>query len=280
MRRFVSVLKPGIIFGNAVTMCGGFFLGSAGRIDVLTLLLALLGMSLVIGSGCVFNNVIDRDIDHLMERTKNRPLVQGLITPQLALIYGTILGVLGFLELYYTTNLLTVFMAAIGFFFYVVVYSMVMKRKASSGTVIGAVSGAIPPVVGYTAITNHLDLGAILLFLILFFWQMPHFYAIAIYRLKDYKNAGIPVLPIRRNIHYTKISMLLFTLAFTIAAIAPSYFEYAGHFYAMAALALGFIWVIFAVQGLFTKQNEKWARKMFLYSIINITLLCIVMAFK
>lgn len=280
MRRFVSVVKPGIIFGNAVTLCGGFFLGSFGSIHFADLIVTLIAMSLVIGSGCVFNNVIDRDIDELMERTKNRPLVKGLITPQLALVYATILGVLGFIILYYATNPLTVLMAAIGFFFYVVVYSLCMKRKSSSGTVIGAISGAMPPVIGYTAVTNRFDLGAVILFLILFFWQMPHFYAIAIYRLKDYQAAKIPVLPWRKGIRYTKITMVLYTIAFAIIAIAPSYYHYAGHFYFIGALALGLIWVILGIQGLFTSKEITWARKMFLFSIINITLLCIFMAFK
>lgn len=280
MRRFVSVVKPGIIFGNAVTVCGGFFLGSFGHINLLLLLLTLLGMSLVIGSGCVFNNYIDRDIDRLMERTRNRVLVKGLISPKLAIVYGIILGILGFALLYAATNPLTVLLAAIGWFVYVVVYSLSMKRKSSSGTLVGGIAGAIPPVVGYAAVTDRFDVGAILLFLILFLWQMPHFYAIAIYRLQDYKAAGIPVLPLRKNIYYTKVVMLLYVIAYALVTLLPTYFGYTRYAYFVTALILGVIWFCYAIEGITAKDDKAWARKMFSFSILSITVLCIVMAIK
>lgn len=261
-------------------MCGGFFLGSVEHISFLLLLITLAGMSLVIGSGCVFNNVIDRDIDQLMEHTRNRVLVRGLISPSLAIIYGIVLGIAGFLILYYGTNLLTVLLAAIGWLVYVVIYSLVMKRKSSSGTLIGGIAGAIPPVVGYTAVTNRFDIGAIILFFILFFWQMPHFYAISIYRLNDYKAAAIPVLPLRKNIRYTKMVMLLYTIAFLAVTLLPAVFGLAGYIYSGCALILGLIWVYYAIQGFKAPNDRLWARKMFLFSILSITLLCMVMAIK
>ena len=279
MRRFFSVTKPGIIFGNAVTLCGGFFLGSQ-RFHLGLLLAALLGMSLVIASGCVFNNLIDRDIDSLMERTKNRVLVHGLISTKIAILYAIVLGLLGFLILYLFTNPLTLLFSAIGVLVYVGAYSLYFKRKSNLGTIVGGVAGAVPPVVGYCAASGRFDLGAVLLFVILFLWQLPHFYAISIYRLGDYKAAAIPVLPLRKNIHYTKMSMLIYIAAFTLATMLPSFFGYAGLVYLIAVFGLGVTWFCLGLRGLSTTADKIWARKMFLFSIINITLLCIMMAVK
>jgi protoheme IX farnesyltransferase len=222
--RFLSVLKPGIIFGNIVTVCGGFFLGSGQHFQWILFLFTLVGMALIVGSGCVFNNVIDKDIDHLMKRTCDRVLVRGLLSSKVALLYGAFLGVLGFLVLFFAVNILTVLIAAIGWLFYVVVYSLFLKRKSTWGTTLGAISGAVPPVAGYCAVSGRFDLAAALLFLILFFWQMPHFYAIAIYRLKDFKAANIPVLPAVRSMLYTKIEMIFYVVAYFITTLLLTYF--------------------------------------------------------
>lgn len=279
--RFFSVVKPGIIFGNLVTLCGGFFLATRDDFNFWLWLATLLGMALVIASGCVFNNYIDRDIDQLMQRTKNRVLVKGLMAPQTAIAYAIFLGLAGFVVLGIITNLLTLILALIGFLVYVGVYSLALKRRSTMGTVIGGVAGAIPPVVGYCAVTDRFDLGAILLFLILFLWQMPHFYAISIYRMQDFAAASLPILPLKKNIRYTKIVMLLYILAFTIVSVLPSIFGYTGFFYFSVAFALGLLWLVLGLQGLIAKNDElRWARKMFLFSIINITLVCIAMAVK
>lgn len=280
--RFISVLKPGIIFGNIITVCGGFFLGSVHRshFSILLLLFCLIGMALIVGSGCVFNNVIDRDIDQLMERTCHRPMVQGLIHPTIALVYGTALGLLGFWFLYFTTNLLTLNIAMLGWFFYVVVYSLWLKRRSTWGTLLGSISGAVPPVVGYCAAANQLDLGALSLFLILFFWQMPHFYAIAIYRLKDFKSANIPVLPAIKSLRHTQITMLIYMGLYLISTLLPFLFQYTGYVYLLAALILGLAWIFYGLQGFKTQdeiKNKKWAKKIFLFSILDITLLSLLM---
>jgi len=166
--RFFSVTKPGIIVGNIITLTGGFFLGSHGNIHFLLYLTTLVGMSLVIASGCVLNNYIDRDIDQLMERTKNRVLVKGLIPEKIALLYATFLGVLGIFLLYWAVNRLTAAIALFGWLVYVVIYSLYAKRHSRFGTSVGAIAGAIPPVVGFCAATNTMSAGAIILFFILF----------------------------------------------------------------------------------------------------------------
>ena len=278
--KYFSVTKPGIIFGNIITATGGYFLGTSGQIHVFTYIAMLIGMSLVIASGCVYNNIIDRDIDQLMERTKNRVMPNGLIDPKVALCYATMLGILGLFILYFFTNPLTALIALIGLVIYVVVYSLCLKRHTTLGTAIGGISGAIPPIVGYCAITNNLDTGAIILFLILFFWQIPHSYAIAIYRLNDYKAAAIPVLPVKKGIKRTKISMLIFSIAFAIASILPTAFGYTGNIYLVISGLFGLGWFFLSLKGFFCKDNVIWARKMFSYSIVNITLISLLMIVK
>ena len=206
IKAYYLLAKPGIIYGNALTAIGGYFLAAKGIFDLSLFLSMLFGLSFVIGSACVFNNIMDQGIDSKMARTKKRALVTKTIPEFHAVVYGSILGILGFLLLLCNTNVLTALIAFIGFIFYVIVYG-IFKRKSVHGTVIGSISGAVPPVVGYCAVTNNLDLGAFLLFIILVIWQMPHFYAIAIFRRDDYVAASIPVLPIKKGLFQTKIQM-------------------------------------------------------------------------
>jgi heme o synthase len=276
--RFISVTKPGIIVGNVITVTGGFFLGLQARPFNFVLFIAtLLGMSCVMAAGCVFNNCIDRDIDALMERTKNRVMVSGLISLPVAMIYAVCLALLGALVLLFWTNLLTVIVALCGLFFYVVVYSLWAKRHSVYGTAIGGIAGSVPPVVGYCAVTNRLDLGAAILFALLFFWQMPHSYAIAIYRLKDYKAAAIPVLPVKKGAHAAKVSMLIFVILFLMVAVLPFLFHLKGLLYLIVAGGVSVWWLYHAVSGFFIDDIVVWARKFFLTSVIVITAISLVM---
>ena len=279
IKKFFSVTKPGIIFGNAITVAGGFCLGAKGGASHLGLfLVTLLGISLIIASGCVYNNYIDRDIDRMMERTKNRVLVKGLISGPIALLYATILGIAGTLILFVFTNNITVITALVGLFVYVTVYSLWFKRNSIYGTIIGSISGAVPPVVGYCAVTNRFDLGAIILFLILSLWQMPHSFAIAIYRLKDYSAASIAILPVKKGIYFTKLNMLVYTIAFFIATLSLTLCAYTGWFYFTIMAIAGMLWIRLAYKGFSAYDDRKWARKMFVYSIIIIMILSIMMS--
>jgi len=179
--------------------------------------------------------------------------------------------------LYWQTNLLTTLISAIGLFVYVVAYTLFTKRQSKYGTLIGGIAGAVPPVVGYCAVTNQFDAGAIILFLILLLWQMPHFYAISIFRLKDFSAACIPVLPAIKNIRYTKISMLVYVVLFTIASLLPTVFGYAGWAYGIAALGLGLYWLYIGIKGFNSADDQKWSRKMFGISILIITILSMMM---
>jgi len=260
--------------GNALTAAGGFALASNGHIDYWLFLATFVGLSLVIASACVFNNYSDRHADAKMKRTENRALVKGLISLQSALVFAAMLGIIGVLILALFTNLLSVCTALLGFFIYVVMYS-VWKYHTSYATIIGSISGAIPPVVGYCAVSNQLDLGALLLFLIMVLWQMPHFYAIAMYRFDDYAAVSMPVLPIKKGAFLTKIQMLLYIIAFIAATLMLTILGYTGYFYMAAAAIFGSAWLWVCLKGFNTDNDKRWARSMFLVSLVVITGWCI-----
>ena len=265
------LVKPGIIRGNALTGIAGFLLASQGNIDWGVFFGFIAGMSLVIASACVFNNVIDRDIDKLMSRTKERAMVTKTISTKTALSIASVLGPLGLLILAIYTNGLTVLIGIIALVFYVFIYG-IAKRKSVFGTIVGSIPGATPPVAGYTAVTGQLDTAAWLLFLILVFWQMPHFYAIAMYRFDDYKRAKIPVLPVVKGMYATKIQIILFIVAFTFACAVLTTSGYTSSIYLLVMLAAGSFWLYQGIAGFKAEDDKKWARKMFLISLIVLML--------
>lgn len=282
MKHYYELMKSGLVFGNLVATIAGFLLGAyvvgAGMTWMLVgpLLAAIVGLGLVMASGCVFNNYIDRDIDAKMERTKHRALVTERIAAGNALIFGAVVGIVGFLTLAVFTNALTVAVAGIGFVFYVFIYTIWLKRRSPNGTLMGAIAGATPPVVGYVAAGARLDLAALILFLIMLTWQMPHFFAIAIRREEDYAAADIPVMPVRWGVARTKLSMAIYIVEFTAAASMLFVFGYAGPAYLVIALALGITWFVLAVRGFRVtgvEHSRHWARGMFFYSLIVMVVL-------
>lgn len=275
-KKYYYLTKPGIIRGNAITAAAGFLLASKNEFHLGTFVAMLIGISLVIASACVLNNYIDRKIDAKMERTKKRALVSGSISVQDAIIFASILGFGGLVSLSFT-NLLAICLALIGVIFYVVFYG-IAKRKTVHGTLVGSVSGAIPISVGYCAASGAFDIGAILLFLVLVFWQMPHFYAIAIYRKKDYQAAGIPVHPIEKGNHSTKVQIVLYIIAFIIASYTLMVFGYTGYAYLLVMALLGVWWLRMAVQGFSAKNDERWAEKVFGFSMIVLLAFSIMIA--
>jgi protoheme IX farnesyltransferase len=276
-RNYYRLAKPGIVYGNTFTTLAGFLFALQLDFSPLTtilLLATLVGLGLVIASAAVFNNYLDRDIDKKMERTNKRPLVTGVISPRAALIYGTVLGLIGFAILYFFVNILSTEIALFGFIFYALIYT-IAKHKTSWAAVIGSIPGAVPILVGYTAVTNHLDGAALILFLVMVAWQMPHFYAIAIYRLKEYEAANIPVLPAKKGIARTKIHMLLYIIAFLVAAIALFAFGYVGYVYLVLVLTFGLSWLWRSIKGFKTADDPKWARSLFLYSLVVLVAFCV-----
>jgi heme o synthase len=277
VKHYYQLTKPGIVMGNAITIIGGFILASQGHIDYFLLAVTLMGLSLVIASGCIFNNYIDRFIDEKMTRTKNRPLVTGVISLRNALLFASVLGSLGFLLLAIYTNWLTVSLAALGFFVYVFVYTL-LKSRTGYCTEIGSIAGSMPLVVGYCAVTNRFDLCAAILFMMMVAWQMPHFFAIAMYRIRDYQAASIPVLPVKRGNQVTKVRMLCYVIAFMGLSSSLTWLGFTGYAYLVAALVVSAAWLILAIKGFKAVNDHQWARHMFKVSLLVITTLCIMIA--
>lgn len=267
IKAYYYLTKPGIIYGNLLSCVAGFLLAAKGDINPSLFLAVTFGTALTIGSACAFNNYIDRGIDKKMARTKNRAVASGQISGKNALIFATVLGLGGFVLLATFTNLLTLAVGAIGVLFYVVFYGLA-KRHSTLGTVVGSIPGATPPVAGYVAVTNNLDLGALLLFLIMVIWQMPHFFAIAIFRLKDYTAAGLPVLPVKKGTKITKVYILLYILAYILAVPTLTFFGYTGYTYFVVMTLLGLVWLWKGVKGFGVDNDNAWARKMFGFSLV------------
>ncbi len=261
LKKYLFLTKPGILFGNFVTTLGGFFLAAQGSIDILLLLLTLIGTTLVVASGCVVNNVIDQDIDTKMQRTQNRALVKKTISPTVALIYAFVLGIIGFSILWFGVNGYAFLFAVIGFVVYVGFYSLWTKRTSIHQTVIGSISGASPPVIGYTAATHQFDVAALLLFLAYGLWQMPHSWAIAIYRFDDYKNAGIPILPVARSIYRTKIECVIYILLFAAVLNGLYCFGYTNVFFLITFNALTAYWFYLSIIGFKAENDQLWAKR-------------------
>lgn len=267
LRQYYLLTKPGIIRGNLIVALAGFLLASDGVINFSLMLALLGGTSLIIACGCVINNYLDKDIDIYMSRTKKRALVTGTISNRNAIIYGSILGVAGALLLAFFTNYLTLACGLVGLFFYLVMYS-IFKRKNIYGTLVGSVSGAVPPVAGYTAVTNQIDITAGLLFLILVFWQMPHFYAIAIFRLNDYKKAGVPVLPAIKGLQKTKKQINAYIIALGMTMTMLFFVAELSYIYLIVMLGGTIYWLFLGLKTIRSEEGIKWAHTMFSFSLV------------
>lgn len=279
LKKYLFLTKPGILFGNFVTTLGGFFLAAQGQVDFLLLILTLLGTTLVVASGCVINNIIDQDIDHKMERTQNRALVKKTISPTVAFLFAVVLGFIGFALLWFEVNAYAFLFAIIGFVVYVFFYSLWSKRTSIHQTIIGSISGASPPVIGYVAVSQQFDVAALLIFLAYGLWQMPHSWAIAIYRFDDYKNAGIPILPVARSVYRTKVECVIYILLFAAVLNGLYCFGYTNIFFLITFNALTAYWLYLAIIGFKAKNDQIWAKRVFLYSVILITLLSLSFSF-
>lgn len=267
---YYQLTKPGIIRGNLLTAAAGFFVASQHHVNLALLFWTLVGISGVIASACVINNYIDRDIDKKMARTKKRALATGEIPVTAALLWAGCLAILGFLALVFGVNALTALIGIVGMVAYVALYGY-YKRRSVYGTLVGTISGAVPPVAGYTAVSGRLDATALLLFLMLVTWQMAHFYAIAIYRLSDYKAAGIPVMPAVNGIARTKRQILAYCAAFTVTAAMLGFCPTIGFGYTVVAVATGCAWLGFGIKTYRRTSDTVWAKQMFLYSLLVIS---------
>ena len=277
LKTYYALTKPGIVYGNALSAIAAFFLASHGHFDLKLFSYMVIGICLVMAAACVLNNYLDRDIDSLMTRTKKRALVSGEISPNQAFSFGTCLLIFGVLLLLLGTNPLTTLLAILGFIGYVFLYTYA-KRLTVHGTLLGSLSGAIPPMVGYCAVSNRLDLTAVLLFIILMAWQMPHFYAIAMFRSKDYAQASLPVLPLVKGFAVTKRHSMGYVILFLIATIALTIFGSTGGTYLLCMLGLDLAWLKIALNSFHTKDDAAWARQMFRFSLLVLLGFCFIIS--
>ena len=279
LKKYLFLTKPGILFGNFVTALGGYFVAAQGSVDFLLLLITLLGTLLVVASGCVINNIIDQDIDSKMQRTQNRAMVKKSISIPVAFVFALVLGLAGSSTLWFLINAYAFLFAVIGFVVYVGFYSLWTKRTTIHQTIVGSLSGAAPPVIGYTAVANQFDLGALLIFIGYAFWQMPHSWGIAVYRFDDYKNAGIPILPVARSIYRTKVESLVYVILFGLTMNALFVFGYANWFYMIVLNAFTLYWIYLTLQGFKAEDDQLWAKQYFMFSVKLITVISVIFSF-
>ncbi|WP_373558549.1 heme o synthase [Bacillus sp. FJAT-45350] len=275
---YLTLAKMGIVTSNLITTFAGLFLaakytGVSLSDNLHIVLFALVGAALVMAGGCTLNNFIDRDIDPIMERTKERPSVTGRFQPNQILWVGIIQSALGILLLYLTTPVAGL-IGIIGLLVYVVIYTMWLKRTHSLNTIAGSVSGAVPPLIGWAAVDPGLHTFAWVLFFIMFLWQPPHFLALAMKRCEEYRAAGIPMLPVVAGFEITKRQMVVY-----VAALIPvSLMLYSfGMVYSIIAAILGIGWLILGFAGFKMKDDIKWARLMFVYSLNYLTIIFVLM---
>ena len=267
---YYQLVKPGIVYANCMTAAAGFLFASKNEFEFQSFIASIVGIALIIAGSCVLNNVLDRQIDRHMKRTEKRPTVTGEISVTSAIVYGLVLLVIGLSILFLLVNNLVGLLGIIAVIAYVGIYGF-FKRRSPFGTVVGAVPGALPIMAGYVSVSGVIDVTAIVLFFILFSWQMPHFYAISIYRQKEYANAGIPVLTVRRTLQYTKIVSGAYLLLFIGAVFMLPIVHKVGLIYDLGMAAIIFYWLYVYVRGI-RRQTPRveiaWARSFFGASLL------------
>lgn len=271
-RGYVALTKPRIMVLLLVTAITGLFLGEQGVPSITLLIVVLLGGAFASGGASSINHYLDKDIDSKMRRTRNRPIPSKQTSPLEALIFGVALNVLGFLVFIYWANLLSAMLAITGTLFYVFVYTMFLKRKTPQNIVLGGAAGAIPPLVGYAAVTGTVSISAVYLFLIIFFWTPPHFWSLALMIKDDYERAGIPMLPVVKGVEHTKRSIFAYTVFLTGLTLTFAWMQGMGWVYFMISVVLGSTFVYYA-WNLLRQGTERATKSMYLYSLAYLFLL-------
>lgn len=271
-RDYLELCKPRVVSLIVFTAIVGMLLSTPGAIPLPLFLVATLGIALAAGSAAAINHVADNRIDALMARTQDRPLPQGDISRSHALTFALLVGGLSMFLLVAFVNVLTAGLTFASLIGYAVVYTMYLKHATPQNIVIGGAAGAAPPVLGWTAITGSVDPHALLLFLIIFAWTPPHFWALAIYRREEYAKAAVPMLPITHGVDFTRVQILLYTIVLTIATILPYATYMCGPIYLIAALLLDAGFLYYAIR-MMRDHRDELAKETFRYSIIYLTLL-------
>ena len=272
-REYYALCKPKVVSLIIFTAVVGMLLASPDGLPPLDILVfGTLGIALGAASGAAINHWVDQRIDAIMERTQNRPLPQGQLSPRAAISFALMLGVLSMLILGIFVNLLTAVLTLVSLVGYAVVYTMFLKRSTPHNIVLGGAAGAAPPVLGWTAVTGEINTEALLLFLIIFIWTPPHFWALAIRRRREYAKAGVPMLPVTHGVEFTKLNILLYTLMLVAVTLLPFVTQMSGIIYLSGAIALGIGFIYHALR-LYRSNDDRYSMETFGYSIFYLSAL-------
>jgi protoheme IX farnesyltransferase len=268
----VRLTKPRIVMLLVITTIPAMMLAEGGVPSVWLMLATVLGGSVVAGGANAMNMYFDRDIDEIMLRTRERPVPAGQVEPEKAAVFGFTLGAVGFAFMYLAINPLSAILTLSAFAFYVVVYTLILKRTTSMNIVIGGAAGAMPPMIGWAAVTNSVSIEAVLMFLIVTMWTPPHFWALSINYSSDYKRAGVPMLPVVAGLEATKRQILYYTAGLVAVTIALGFLSDLGAVYLASASLLGAGFIYFAAR-LWRSNSARPATAVFRYSILYLALL-------
>jgi protoheme IX farnesyltransferase len=278
-RDYLELCKPKVVALLLLTAVIGMFMATPGMVPLDILVFGTLGIALAAGAAAVVNHVVDRRIDAIMHRTDSRPLPQGNVTPKQAIIFATVMSISSMAMLYFLVNPLTALLTLFGLVGYAFIYTMYLKRATPQNIVIGGLSGAIPPLLGWTAVTGlngEIPAHGLLLVLIIYTWTPPHFWALAIHRRDDYAKAKIPMLPVTHGIPFTKTCIMLYTILLVITTVLPWLVGMSGLVYLIGALILGAMFLRMTILLKFDDDNKS-AMKTFGFSITYLMLLFLVM---
>ncbi len=266
-RDYYELTKPRVVILIVFTAVVGMFLSVPGWPGADALIFGTLGIGMAASSAAVFNHVLDARIDILMMRTRGRPLPQGKLTQKSALTFASILCVISMIILWFAVNPLTAVLTFFSLIGYAVVYTVWLKRATPQNIVIGGAAGAAPPILGWTAVTNEVTSGALLLFLIVFVWTPPHFWALAIARKEEYAKVDIPMLPVTHGEAYTRLNILLYSILLLLVTVMPYLIGMSGLIYLLAALVLGGYFMVYAIRMYRDYDDVELPMAMFKYSI-------------
>jgi protoheme IX farnesyltransferase len=265
-RQFLALTKPRVVSLIVFVAMIGMFLAVPGLPPVVPAVFGTIGIALVAGAAAAINCLVEQKIDAVMARTRRRPLPAGEISSLSTLIFATLVGGLGLFLLFHFVNPLTMWLTLATFVGYAIVYTVLLKPATPQNIVIGGASGAMPPILGWAAVTNEVAPEALLLFLIIFIWTPPHFWSLALYRAEDYAKAGLPMLPVTHGRRYTQLMIVLYTVALVAVTLLPFAARMTGLVYLAGALVLGGVFLLHAVQ-LYRNYSVELARATFKYSV-------------
>ncbi len=272
LQQYLKLCKPRVVSLIVFTAVIGMFLAAPGMVQLKILLFATLGIALVAGAAAAVNCLVEQKIDAVMARTRFRPLPRGELTSLQTLIFSGVMGGTGLLLLYQFINPLTMWLTLATFIGYAIIYTVILKPMTPQNIVIGGASGAMPPVLGWAAVTGEISYDALLLFLIIFAWTPPHFWSLALYRKHEYAKAGIPMLPVTHGDKFTRLHVLLYTLILVAVSLLPFATKMSGWLYLLSACALGGVFLYYAVR-IYVDYSDRLAQRAFRYSIVYLAAL-------